>query len=74
MDQAVEIMKWVAAASGMIAAFMVSLDNGRRVTGFFAIRDDVENAGGVWEDAPCVRDGDSMEVQAVGVLRSSDHV
>ena len=30
---------------------------GRRVTGFFAIRDDVENAGGIWEDAPVVRDG-----------------
>jgi protease I len=30
---------------------------GRRVTGFFAIRDDVENAGGRWEDAACVRDG-----------------
>ena len=30
---------------------------GRRVTGFFAIRDDVENAGGVWEDAACARDG-----------------
>ena len=24
---------------------------GRKVTGFFAIRDDVENAGGVWDDA-----------------------
>jgi protease I len=30
---------------------------GRKVTGFFAIRDDVENAGGVWEDAAVVRDG-----------------
>ena len=30
---------------------------GRRVTGFYAIRDDVENADGVWEDAACVRDG-----------------
>src|SRR6185312_1240608 len=30
---------------------------GRKVTGFSAIRDDVENAGGVWQDAPCVRDG-----------------
>ena len=30
---------------------------GRKVTGFFAIRDDVENAGGVWQDAACVRDG-----------------
>jgi protease I len=29
---------------------------GRRLTGFFAIRDDVENAGGIWEDAPVVRD------------------
>jgi protease I len=30
---------------------------GRRVTSFFAIRDDVENAGGTWEDAAVVRDG-----------------
>ncbi len=30
---------------------------GRKVTGFSAIRDDVENAGGLWEDAPVVRDG-----------------
>lgn len=30
---------------------------GKKVTGFFAIRDDVENAGGVWEDAACVIDG-----------------
>mgnify|MGYP001117511715 CR=1 FL=1 len=30
---------------------------GKKVTGFFAIKDDVVNAGGVWEDAACVRDG-----------------
>ncbi len=30
---------------------------GKRVTGFFAIRDDVENAGGIWEDQACVVDG-----------------
>jgi protease I len=30
---------------------------GRKVTGFSSIRDDVENAGGVWEDAAVVRDG-----------------
>jgi protease I len=30
---------------------------GKKVTGFYAIRDDVENAGGLWQDAPCVRDG-----------------
>ncbi|MFO0951682.1 MAG: type 1 glutamine amidotransferase domain-containing protein [Isosphaeraceae bacterium] len=29
---------------------------GKRVTGFYAIRDDVENAGGVWEDAAVVVD------------------
>ncbi len=30
---------------------------GRRVTGFFAIRDDLENAGGIYFDAEVVRDG-----------------
>jgi hypothetical protein len=30
----VEILKWAASISGMIAAFMVSLDFGRRVTGW----------------------------------------
>ena len=30
---------------------------GRRVTGFFSVRDDIENAGGIYEDAACVRDG-----------------
>ena len=29
----------------------------KRVTGFYSIRDDVENAGGKWEDAACVQDG-----------------
>jgi protease I len=31
--------------------------NGRKLTGYFSIRDDVENAGGIWEDAPVVIDG-----------------
>ena len=30
---------------------------GKRVTGFFSIRDDVKNAGGQWEDSACVQDG-----------------
>ena len=30
---------------------------GKRVTGFFAIRDDLENAGGIYVDAEVVRDG-----------------
>ncbi len=32
--QIVDLFKWYAAASGTIAAFMVSLDSGRRVTGW----------------------------------------
>ena len=30
---------------------------GRRVTSYMSIRDDLENAGAIWEDAACVRDG-----------------
>lgn len=30
----VDLFKWYAAISGTIAAFMVSLDSGRRVTGW----------------------------------------
>ena len=29
-----EILKWYAAVSGTVAAFMVALDSGRRVTGW----------------------------------------
>ena len=30
----VQAIKWIATVSGVIAAFMVSLDNGRRITGW----------------------------------------
>ena len=30
---------------------------GKKVTGFYSIRDDVENAGGIWQDEACVVDG-----------------
>ena len=30
---------------------------GKRVTSFFAIRDDLENAGAIWVDEPVVVDG-----------------
>lgn len=33
-DTLTEILKWVASISGIAAAFMVSLDSGRRVTGW----------------------------------------
>ena len=32
-------------------------DPGKKITGYMSIRDDVENAGGVWQDAACVVDG-----------------
>ncbi len=55
-----------AAASGKVIASIchgpwmlcsAKCLKGRRVTGFYAIRDDVENAGGIWEDAAVVIDG-----------------
>src|SRR4051794_19640934 len=30
---------------------------GKKVTGYFSVKDDVENAGGIWQDAACVVDG-----------------
>ena len=33
MESWIDVLKWAAAISGMIAAFMVSLDLGRRATG-----------------------------------------
>lgn len=40
---------WIPASADII--------RGKRVTSFFAIRDDVVNAGGLWEDREVVRDG-----------------
>lgn len=38
MDNLTDVLKWYASLSGIVAAFMVSLDSGRRVTGWgFAI-------------------------------------
>lgn len=38
MDSLTDLLKWYASLSGIVAAFMVSLDSGRRVTGWgFAI-------------------------------------
>lgn len=33
-DSTIEAIKWFATATGITAAFMVSLDSGRRVTGW----------------------------------------
>ena len=34
MDSLTDVLKWAASISGIVAAFMVSLDFGRRVTGW----------------------------------------
>ncbi len=34
METLITVLKWTASISGMLAAFMVSLDFGRRVTGW----------------------------------------
>jgi len=40
---------WLPASTGLV--------EGKRATSFFAIKDDVVNAGGLWEDSEVVRDG-----------------
>ena len=40
---------WVPISAGIV--------RGRRVTGTSAIKDDFTNAGGIWEDASALRDG-----------------
>lgn len=40
---------WVAASARILA--------GRKVTGSLGVKDDLENAGGVWVDQPAFRDG-----------------
>ena len=54
-----EAGKLVAAIchGGWILASAGALKNGRKVTGYLPIKDDVENAGGVWVDEPVVIDG-----------------
>jgi hypothetical protein len=34
VDTLIDVLKWTASGSGMIAAFMLSLDLGRRLTGW----------------------------------------
>jgi protease I len=40
---------WMLASAGII--------EGKRVTGFFSIKDDLQHAGGIYEDSAMVRDG-----------------
>lgn len=50
--------KLVAAiCHGLWCCVSANILRGRRVTSFFAIKDDVVNAGGLWEDSEVVVDG-----------------
>ncbi|HAF69781.1 MAG: Intracellular protease, PfpI family [Acetothermia bacterium 64_32] len=42
--------------------------NGKRVTSFYAIRDDLENAGAIWVDEEVVRDGNLITSRVPGDL------
>ena len=62
---AIEFVKQVAVQGKLVAAIchgpwvLCSADvlRGKRATSFFAIKDDVVNAGAIWEDAEVVVDG-----------------
>ncbi len=41
---------------------------GKRVTSFYAIRDDLVNAGAIWVDEPVVRDGNLITARVPGDL------
>jgi len=43
---------WVAASAKILG--------GRKVTGSLGIKDDLENAGGIWLDEPAFRDGNRV--------------
>lgn len=66
----------LAEGGGVIAAIchagwmLVSADilRGRKVTSFYAIKDDMVNAGGVWLDEPVVVDGNLVTSRVPGDL------
>lgn len=63
--RAVELLRELHAQGKLIGAIChgpwmlcsARIIRGRNVTSFFAIRDDMENAGGIWQDAEVVVDG-----------------
>ncbi len=52
---------WVLISAGIL--------RGRRVTGFFSIKDDLVNAGAMYEDAPVVVDGNLITSRHPGDLK-----
>lgn len=55
MDKINKVIGAICHAGWMLAS--AELVRGRKVTSFYAIKDDLINAGGVWLDEPVVEDG-----------------
>ena len=45
---------------GGLVGISAGIVGGRRATGSLGIKDDIENAGGTWADAPAFRDGNQV--------------
>lgn len=54
-DKAQKVVAAICHAGWMLAS--AKIIEGKRVTGFSSIKDDLENAGGIYEDSAVVRDG-----------------
>ena len=46
-----------ATCSAVMLLISAKILKNKKVTGYYAWRDDIENAGGIFEDRPCVIDG-----------------
>ena len=46
-----------ATCSAIMLLISAKIIKGKKVTGYYAWKDDIENAGGVFDDKPCVIDG-----------------
>lgn len=55
MDEQQKIIGFICHAGWMAAS--AKIIRGRKFTGSIAIKDDLENAGGIWLDMPAFRDG-----------------
>lgn len=53
---------WVPISAGIV--------QGHKATGSIAIKDDIENAGGIWVDLPALRDGNLVWGRVVDDLPS----
>jgi protease I len=58
MDEAGKVLGFICHAGWLAASAKIL--SGRRVVGSLGIKDDLENAGGIWLDEPAFRDGNRV--------------